>query len=153
MFQSGYFHVAGVTFWNTRYPHPQFTVKANQREESPTRFVSLVNNIAPIVENTHVRAILVDAPEAASFSAGPERIYISRKMVALLRNDHELAGLLAHELGHMRRRQLDSRHRHLKDEETLRRLPRLCREIVPVVPEDFRIWQAAVLSDRDLACR
>jgi predicted Zn-dependent protease len=34
-----------------------------------------------------------------SFSAGPERIYITRKMVALLRNDDELAGLLGHELG------------------------------------------------------
>jgi predicted Zn-dependent protease len=34
-------------------------------------------------------------------SVGPERIYISRKMVALLRNDDELAGSLGHELGHI----------------------------------------------------
>ena len=48
-----------------------------------------------------VRVILIDAPSAQSFSVGPERIYVSRKMVALLRNDDELAGLLGHELGHV----------------------------------------------------
>ena len=47
-----------------------------------------------------VHVILIDTPEANSFSVGPERIYITRKMVALLRNDDELAGLLGHELGH-----------------------------------------------------
>jgi predicted Zn-dependent protease len=35
------------------------------------------------------------------FSVAPERIYITQKMVALLRNDGELAGLLGHELGHI----------------------------------------------------
>jgi predicted Zn-dependent protease len=45
--------------------------------------------------------ILIDTSEAASFSVGPERIYITRKMVALLRNDNELAGLVGHELGHI----------------------------------------------------
>jgi predicted Zn-dependent protease len=30
-----------------------------------------------------------------------KRIYITRKMVALLRNDGEFAGLLGHELGHI----------------------------------------------------
>lgn len=48
-----------------------------------------------------VRVILIDTPSAQSFSVGPERIYVSRKMVALLRNDDELAGLLGHELGHI----------------------------------------------------
>ncbi len=48
-----------------------------------------------------VHVILIDKPEAESFSVGPERIYITRKMVALLRNDDELAGLLGHELGHI----------------------------------------------------
>jgi predicted Zn-dependent protease len=47
-----------------------------------------------------VHVILIEAPEANSFSVGPERIYITRKMVALLRNDDELAGLLGHELSH-----------------------------------------------------
>ena len=48
-----------------------------------------------------VRIILVDAPEAASFSTGPERIYVTRKMIALIKNDDELAGLLGHELAHI----------------------------------------------------
>ena len=52
-------------------------------------------------DQARVRVILIDAPSAQSFSVGPERIYVSRKMVALLRNDDELAGLLGHELGHV----------------------------------------------------
>jgi len=48
-----------------------------------------------------VHVILIDTPEANSFGVGPERIYITRKLVALLRNDDELAGLLGHELGHI----------------------------------------------------
>lgn len=52
-------------------------------------------------DQARVRVILIDAPEANSFSVGPERIYMTRKMVALLRNDDELAGLLGHELGHI----------------------------------------------------
>jgi predicted Zn-dependent protease len=45
--------------------------------------------------------ILIDIPKADSFSAGPERIYITRKMVATLNNDDELAGLMGHEMGHI----------------------------------------------------
>jgi predicted Zn-dependent protease len=52
-------------------------------------------------DQEQVRVILIDTPEAESFSTGPERIYISRKMVGLLRNDDELAGLVGHELGHI----------------------------------------------------
>jgi predicted Zn-dependent protease len=48
-----------------------------------------------------VHVILIDTPEAQSFGAGPERIYITRKMAPLLRNDDELAGLLGHELSHI----------------------------------------------------
>ena len=52
-------------------------------------------------DQAQVRVILIDASEAESFSIGPERIYITRKMVALLRNDDELAGLVGHEVGHI----------------------------------------------------
>jgi predicted Zn-dependent protease len=48
-----------------------------------------------------VRVILIDTPEADSFSMGPERIYITQKMVTLLKNDDELAGLLGHEISHI----------------------------------------------------
>ena len=47
-----------------------------------------------------VRVIVIDTPEAESFRVAPERIYITRKMVALLRDDDELAGLLGHILAH-----------------------------------------------------
>jgi predicted Zn-dependent protease len=50
---------------------------------------------------TQVRIILIDTPGADSFSTGPERIYISRRMITLLKNDDELAGLLGHELAHI----------------------------------------------------
>jgi predicted Zn-dependent protease len=52
-------------------------------------------------ELAQVQVILVDIPIADAFSAGPNRIYITRKMVTLLNNDDELAGLLGHELGHL----------------------------------------------------
>jgi predicted Zn-dependent protease len=46
-----------------------------------------------------VHLIVIDTPEAESFTVAPERIYIPRKMLALLRNDDKLAGwLLGHEL-------------------------------------------------------
>jgi predicted Zn-dependent protease len=48
-----------------------------------------------------VHVILIDIPEADSFSAGPERIYITRKMVSMLNSDDELAGLMGHEMGHI----------------------------------------------------
>jgi predicted Zn-dependent protease len=45
-----------------------------------------------------VHLIVIDTPEAEPFTVAPVRIYIPRKMVALLRNDDKLAGLLGHEL-------------------------------------------------------
>jgi predicted Zn-dependent protease len=42
-----------------------------------------------------VRVIVIDTPEAESVSVAPERIYITRKMVALLRNDANLPGYWA----------------------------------------------------------
>jgi len=52
-----------------------------------------------------VRALLLDAPEANAFSVGPGRIYVTTKMVAFLKTDDELAGLLGHELGHIQMHQ------------------------------------------------
>lgn len=48
-----------------------------------------------------VQVTLIDAPELNAFSVGHSRIYITRRMVASLRNDDELAGVLGHELGHI----------------------------------------------------
>ena len=207
-------------------------------------------------DQAQVRVILIDTSEAESFSIGPERIYITRKMVALLRNDDELAGLVGHEVGHILGHQnavivsqlfheilgvnavsdskdiseklrlmLDSIDRdpkllrkaaqiierqeaiyqkeadrvalyaaagagfspqayvelfdrsagtnggsgnvlidffgattsnlnRLRDiKKTLRHLPPPCRPIVPTASEEFRTWQAALISDLDLAHR
>lgn len=49
---------------------------------------------------TNLRIILIDAPEAGAFSVGSSRVYITPKMIGMLRNDDELAGLLGHELAH-----------------------------------------------------
>jgi hypothetical protein len=48
-----------------------------------------------------IRVMLVDLPIVNAFSLPGGRIYVARKMVAFLRNDDELAGLLGHEMGHI----------------------------------------------------
>lgn len=53
----------------------------------------------------NVRIILIDTDDADSFSAGTGRIYITRKMVNMLRSDDELAGLLGHEMYHIAKHQ------------------------------------------------
>jgi WD40 repeat protein len=56
---------------------------------------------------------LIDLAETNAFSLPGGRVYISRKVVALAHNDDELAGVLAHELGHIVTRHLgvDMTHR------------------------------------------
>ena len=82
-------------------------VESNYQAAHEEEFAAHINTIAARVlaqfprGQAPVHVILIDTPEANSFSVGPERIYITRKMVALLRNDDELAGLLGHELGHV----------------------------------------------------
>ena len=51
--------------------------------------------------NLRFRFFLVDLPEVNAFSLSGGRIYVARKMVALTRSDDELAGVLAHEMGHI----------------------------------------------------
>lgn len=53
----------------------------------------------------HYEFLLYDQPEVQAFGMPGGRVYVSRKMVAFLRNEDELAGLLGHELGHMAARQ------------------------------------------------
>src|SRR3954466_2099406 len=47
------------------------------------------------------RFFLIDPPEVNAFSIAGGRVYVSRKIVAFARNDNEIAGVLAHELGHI----------------------------------------------------
>jgi predicted Zn-dependent protease len=44
---------------------------------------------------------LVDIPEANAFVLPGGRVYVSRKLVAMTQNEDELAGVIAHELGHI----------------------------------------------------
>ncbi len=53
----------------------------------------------------HFQVFLYDDSEANAFSLPGGRIYVSRKLVALVRNEDELAGLLGHEMGHIISRQ------------------------------------------------
>lgn len=48
-----------------------------------------------------IRAVLIDLSILNAFSLPGGRIYVARKMVAFLRNEDELAGLLGHEMGHI----------------------------------------------------
>ena len=66
--------------------------------------VSAINNrlLAPsAVSRANIRIILIGAPQAEAFSAGTSHIYITRQMIAMVRNDDEFAGLLGHELAHI----------------------------------------------------
>lgn len=47
------------------------------------------------------RFYLIELPEVNAFSLPGGRIYVARKMVALTHSDDELAGVLAHEMGHI----------------------------------------------------
>jgi len=51
--------------------------------------------------NLRFRFFLIDLPEVNAFSLSGGRIYVARKTVALTRSDDELAGVLAHEMGHI----------------------------------------------------
>src|SRR5882724_3572239 len=47
------------------------------------------------------RFYLIDLPQVNAFSIAGGRVYVSRKIVAFAHNDDEIAGVLAHELGHI----------------------------------------------------
>jgi WD40 repeat protein len=51
--------------------------------------------------NLRFRIFLIESPEVNGFSLSGGRIYITRKLVALARSDDELAGVVAHEMGHI----------------------------------------------------
>jgi len=53
----------------------------------------------------HYEFLLYDRPEVQAFGMPGGRVYVSRKLVAFLHNENELAGVLGHELGHLAARQ------------------------------------------------
>ncbi|HEY1203880.1 MAG: M48 family metallopeptidase [Bryobacteraceae bacterium] len=48
-----------------------------------------------------IHTFLVDMPQANAFVVPGGRIYVSRALIALLQTEDELAGIMAHELGHL----------------------------------------------------
>ena len=52
--------------------------------------------------------LLYDQPEANAFTLPGGHVYVSRKLVALVKSEDELAGVLAHEIGHVITRQTAS---------------------------------------------
>jgi predicted Zn-dependent protease len=59
----------------------------------------LVQQLPPTKLN--YRFYLIDLPEVNAFSIAGGRVYVARKVIAFVHNDDELAGVLAHELGHI----------------------------------------------------
>jgi hypothetical protein len=59
----------------------------------------LVQHLPPT--QLRFRFYLVELSEVNAFSIAGGRVYVGRKMVSLARSDDELAGVLAHELGHI----------------------------------------------------
>ena len=53
----------------------------------------------------HYRITIIDLPENNSFGIPGGHIYISRRIIALAKNEDELAGLIGHEIGHIITRQ------------------------------------------------
>lgn len=51
--------------------------------------------------NLQVRFQIADLPEANAYTLPGGRVYVSRKLIAILQSEDELAGVLAHETGHI----------------------------------------------------
>ena len=63
----------------------------------------IVDRLAQSLPPDHIpfRVKLMDVSTAEAFSIAGGRIYISRKIVAMMRSEDELAGVLGHEMGHI----------------------------------------------------
>jgi WD40 repeat protein len=79
---------------------------------------TLISRLAQPLPPSHIplQAAVMEEGSADAFSIPGGRIYISRKLVALTRSEDELAGVLAHEIGH-----IAARHAALQMSEAFRR--------------------------------
>jgi len=78
-------------------------VNVIENDELTAHLRDLGNKLVQYLPPTKLnfRFYLIDLPEVNAFSIAGGRVYISRKVVVFARNDDELAGILAHELGHI----------------------------------------------------
>ncbi len=74
-----------------------------QNDELSAHLRELGNRLVEHLPPSHLnfRFYLIDLPQVNAFSVAGGRVYVSRKIVAFARNDDEIAGILAHELGHI----------------------------------------------------
>ena len=74
-----------------------------QNDELTAHVREVGNRLIQYLPSTKLnfRFYLIDLPEVNAFSIAGGRVYLSRKIVAFTHNDDELAGVLAHELGHI----------------------------------------------------
>ncbi|MDT8066708.1 MAG: M48 family metalloprotease [Terriglobia bacterium] len=61
----------------------------------------------------HFQFFIVDMPITNAFTIAGGRVYVTRKAIALAKNEDEIAGLLAHEMGHVLTRQTSTEYRQL----------------------------------------
>jgi WD40 repeat protein len=79
------------------------TITIIKDQELTSYLQKIVDRLAQNLPPNHMqlKVKLIDVPTADAFSIAGGRIYISRKIVAVVRNEDEMAGLLAHEMGHV----------------------------------------------------
>src|SRR5205085_7817382 len=58
----------------------------------------LVRHLPP--NNLRFRFAVVDLPDANAFVLPGGRVYVTRKLIALAKNEDEIAGVIGHEIGH-----------------------------------------------------
>ena len=83
--------------------HIQRSYKVIEDAELTAYLTSIGNRLTKHLPLNRLRFqfFLVDLPDANAFVIPGGRIYVSRKLVAAALNEDELAGVIAHELGHL----------------------------------------------------
>ncbi len=82
-------------------------IQKNYRVIEDPELINVLNGIGErlskhlLLSGLRLRFFLVDLPDANAFVIPGGRVYVSRKLVALAENADELAGVIAHELGHL----------------------------------------------------
>ncbi len=87
--------------------HVQRNYRVVEEEEITGYLRRIGASLARQLPETEMRYqfFLVDLPDANAFALPGGRIYVTRKLIAFARTEDELAGVLAHELGHIASRQ------------------------------------------------